>query len=77
MFDRALFSESLRLLGSEWPVRELRASFKATAKNGIVSNLWKEYGFSKISGNNGENYSCLVSELKVSFPEIIQLAEQL
>ena len=75
MFDQALFCESLRLVGATWPVKEVRASFKPTPKNNIVSNLWTEYGFSKVPGNNGENYACAISELKVSAPEVIELTK--
>jgi FkbH-like protein len=77
LLDRALFRESLRMLSQMWPVGELRARFIPTQKNGIVSELWKDYGFSRISADKGETYACLVSELKVSFPEVIQLTEHL
>ena len=77
LLDRALFCESLKLLGKMWPLNELRASFIPTQKNGIVAGLWKDYGFSRISADKGETYACLVSELKVSFPEVVQLAEDL
>ena len=77
LFDRALFCESLRMLSGVWPLDELRASFIPTQKNGIVSGLWKDYGFSRIPAEKGETYVCSISELKVSFPEVIQLAEHL
>jgi FkbH-like protein len=75
LLDRALFCESLRAVKQLWPLEILRASFIPTRKNGIVSGLWKDYGFSRISADNGDTYACLVSELKVSFPEVIQLVE--
>ena len=77
LLDRALFCESLRIVSSLWPFNQLRASFIPTQKNAIVSGLWKDYGFSRISSNNGDTYACLVSELAVSFPEVIELAEHL
>jgi FkbH-like protein len=75
--DHALFCEGLRRLGGMWSFTELRASYLPTQRNSIVSGLWKDYGFSRISSNGGEIYACLVAELKVSFPEVIQLVEQL
>jgi len=55
-----------------------------------VAGLWKDYGFSRIDHcssasasssssiqNGGENYSCAMAALKVKFPEVVQLAEQL
>jgi FkbH-like protein len=77
LLDRALFCQSLRLLSHMWSYNEIRASFIPTQKNGIVSGLWKDYGFFRILSDQGETYSCLVAELKVSFPEIIQLEEHL
>ena len=53
LLDRALFCESLRMLSEMWPLDELRASFIPTPKNGIVSGLWKEYGFSRILDRPG------------------------
>jgi predicted enzyme involved in methoxymalonyl-ACP biosynthesis len=75
LLDRALFCESLSLLRKAWSFDELHASFIPTKKNGIVSGLWQEYGFSRRSTDRGERYACLVTELKVSFPDVIQLAE--
>ena len=75
--DRALFCQSLKLLGQAWSFDEIRASFIPTPKNGIVSGLWKDYGFSKIASDSEETYVCPVANLKVSFPEIIQLEESL
>ncbi|HTA95779.1 MAG TPA: HAD-IIIC family phosphatase, partial [Verrucomicrobiae bacterium] len=77
LLDRALFCHGLKLAGQAWSFDEVRASFVPTQKNGIVSGLWKEYGFSKISSEPEEIYSCAVKDLKISFPEIIQLAENL
>lgn len=75
--DRALFCESLRLLSQMWSFDEIRASFVPTQKNRIVAVLWADYGFSRIPGDEGERFACSVSGLKVSFPEVIQLAERL
>lgn len=72
-FDHALFSESLRVVKERWGVEELRASYAPTAKNHIVADLWKDYGFTRTSSANGETYACSFSNLKVSFPEIIEL----
>jgi len=77
LLDRALFCESLRQLNQTLSCNEIRASFMPTQKNGIVSGLWKDYGFSKISSEQGEIYSCQIADLKISFPEIIQLEEHL
>jgi FkbH-like protein len=77
LLDRALFCESLRKLKGKWAFDELRASFIPTPRNSIVSGLWKEYGFSRTSSSDEEIYACSVAKLKVSFPEVIQLAEQL
>jgi FkbH-like protein len=77
LLDRALFCESLRMLSKMWLFDELRAGFIPTQKNSIVSGLWKDYGFSKISADKGETYTCLVTELNVSFPESIQLTDHL
>jgi FkbH-like protein len=77
LLDQALFCESLRLLRTLWPVGEVRASFIPTPKNTIVSHLWTDYGFSSISTSNGQTFACPVSDLKVSFPDVIQLTDQL
>jgi FkbH-like protein len=77
MFDRALFCGSLGLLNRIWPLDELRASFIPSPKNGIVSGLWKDYGFSRVSSANGEAYACPAAGLKVSFPGVIELEEHL
>jgi FkbH-like protein len=77
LLDRALFCQSLKLLNQTWSYGEIRASFLPTQKNSVVSGLWKDYGFSRIPSDQGEVYSCATSELKVSFPEIIQLNEYL
>ncbi len=77
LLDRALFCQSLKLLGQTWSFNEIRASFIPTQKNGIVSGLWKDYGFSTISSESGEIYFSRIAGLKVSFPEIIQLEEHL
>ncbi len=74
-FDHALFCESLRAVRALWGVDEVRASFISTPKNHIVSGLWVEYGFSKISPDNGETYGCSFEKLKVSFPESIELTQ--
>jgi len=76
-FDRALFCESVRLLQSQWSFDELRASFIPTPKNRIVSKLWEDYGLTRIATDGLESYAGLVSELKVSFPDVIQRAEHL
>ena len=77
LLDRALFCESLRMLSRTWQFNEIRASFIPTQKNDIVSGLWQDYGFSRISSDDEETYACLVSALKVSFPDVIELAENL
>jgi len=77
LFDRALFSESLRLLRREWSFQTIRATFVPTPKNKIVSGLWREYGFSPEPGGNVESYTCSVIDLNVPFPGIMQLAESL
>ena len=77
LFDRALFCESLRLLQSSWPFDKLRATFVPTPKNKVVSGLWKEYGLSRIPADGAELYAGKVSELRISFPDVIQLAEHL
>lgn len=74
--DRALFSEGLKKLGDKWPFDEVRAAFIPTQKNGIVSGLWNDYGFRR-TAENENTYQCRVSELKVSFPDVIELAEHL
>jgi FkbH-like protein len=77
LFDRALFCESLRMARNAWPLDQLRASYVPTPKNSIVSGLWRDYGFAKLSGDAGQAYGCRVSELKVPFPAMIQLVEHL
>src|SRR5207249_2035906 len=77
LLDRALFCESLRRLRAVWSFGELRASYVPTQKNGLVSRLWQEYGFSEVSSDGGARYACRVAELKAAFPEIIELAEHL
>ncbi len=77
LLDRALFCESLRKLATIWPFDELRASFVPTLRNEIVSGLWRDYGFSRLSAQGGEKYACLAEDLKVSFPDVVQLAEHL
>jgi FkbH-like protein len=77
LLDRALFCQGLKLIGQIWSCNEIHASYMPTKKNSIVSELWKDYGFTKNSPDQGESYSCLVAGLKVSFPEIIQLEENL
>jgi FkbH-like protein len=76
-FDRALFWQSLKLAAQIWSFDEIRARFVPTQKNSIVSGLWKEYGFLEISSKPVQIYSCPVAALKISFPEIIQLEENL
>jgi FkbH-like protein len=76
-FDHALFCQGLNLLGPAWSFKEIRASFIPTAKNSIVAGLWRDYGLSPVSSVNGESFACAVPDLKVSFPQIIQLAENL
>ncbi len=75
LFDRTLFCQSLRLLSRIWPYNEIRASFMPTQKNGIVAELWKDYGFAVNSSGQGKTFACPVAGLKVSLPEIIQLNE--
>ena len=77
LLDRALFCESLRIVRGDWKVKELRASFVPSQKNNLVAGLWKDYGFSKNSSNNGDTYACALPELKVTFPAVIHLAEHL
>ena len=77
LLDRALFCESLRLLKANWPVHELRGKYVPSKKNNIVSRLWDEYGFSRVSSTDGETYACPLDELKVQFPEIIELQQSL
>ena len=54
LLDRALFCESLSRLRKMWPFAKLRASFIPTPKNGIVSGLWRDYGFSRIPAEKGK-----------------------
>jgi FkbH-like protein len=75
MFDKALFSRSLDLLSSHWSYKEVRASFVPTAKNSIVAELWKDYGFSPMPSETGQKYSCKAGDLKVSFPGVIKLEQ--
>ncbi len=77
LFDRALFCHGLNLLNPGWSPAEIRASFIPTPKNSIVAGLWTDYGFSATSSKPGESFACPVADLKVSFPNIIQLADQL
>ena len=77
LLDRALFCESLRLVTASWPVKEVRGSYVPGKKNGMVSKLWDEYGFSKTSSAEGEAYACRVDELKINFPDIIELQPSL
>jgi FkbH-like protein len=76
-FDHALFCESLRQLGHLWTFDKIYARFIPTPKNRIVSGLWTDYGFSRISTAQDEGYAAAVAELKVSFPDVIELAENL
>jgi FkbH-like protein len=76
-FDRALFSESLRLLRQSWSFETVRGTFVPTPKNKIVSGLWRDYGFSPENGRNVESYICPVKDLNVPFPQIIALVESL
>jgi FkbH-like protein len=75
--DRALFCHGLKLASDDWKFDEIRASYAPTAKNGIVAGLWPEYGLAKISSEPAEIYSCKITDLKISFPKIIQLEEHL
>jgi FkbH-like protein len=77
LFDRALFSESLRLLQRSWSFETVRATFIPTPRNRIVSDLWRDYGFSLEPGVNGESYACPVKDLNVPFPHIVELVESL
>ena len=77
LLDRALFSRSLEMLGSEWSFTDIRARYVPTQKNSVVAGLWKDYGFTRIRTGEGETYGCPTAELKVSFPDIIQLVERL
>lgn len=72
--DHALFSESLKKLRGVWHFQELHATFVPTAKNSIVSGLWKDYGFRGTPADENA-YRCLLDELKVSFPDVIELAQ--
>jgi FkbH-like protein len=74
-FDQALFCQGLNLLGPSWPVQEIRATFLPTPKNSVVAGLWKDYGFTPVSSGDGEKYRCAATDLKVSFPPVIQLEE--
>ena len=76
-FDRAFFCQSLGILSQLWTFNEIRARFIATRKNDVVARLWEDYGFSVISAEEPEGYSCAVTELSVSFPETIQIVEPL
>ncbi len=76
-FDHALFCQGLKLAEQAWPFKEVRAAYTSTRKNGIVAGLWPEYGFAPISPGNAEAFVCRVAELKVTFPEVIQLVENL
>src|SRR5262249_21256080 len=75
--DHALFCESLRLLKADWQVNEVRGRFIPSKKNSIVSKLWQDYGFSKLPSDEEENYGCSVENLRVQFPEIIELQTSL
>jgi FkbH-like protein len=77
LFDRALFCEGLRLVQSDWRFDKVQASFVPTAKNRIVSGLWKDYGLSRVGADGDETYAGLLPELKVSFPDVIQRADDL
>ena len=77
LFDRALFSESLRLLRRSWSFETVRAIFVPTPKNKIVSGLWRDYGFTPENGDNVETYTCPVEDLNVPFPQIMELVESL
>jgi FkbH-like protein len=77
LFDRALFSESLRLLCRDWSFQTVKATFVPTPKNKIVSNLWREYGFSPEPGGDVESYTCPVKDLNVPFPGIMELVQSL
>jgi FkbH-like protein len=77
LFDRALFSESLRLLRRDWSFETVKATFVPTPKNKIVSGLWREYGFSPEPEGNVATYTCPVKDLNVPFPGIMELVESL
>jgi FkbH-like protein len=79
MLDQALFCESLRQLGPVWSFDKLHAAYVPTQKNGIVSGLWREYGFatSNPASANAQHFACNVKDLKVTFPAVVQLQEQL
>jgi FkbH-like protein len=72
-FDHALFCRGLELAREAWPVDEIRASYAPTPKNNIVAGLWKEYGLAPLAAENRERYGCGIADLKVSFPDIIEL----
>lgn len=76
LLDRALFSESVRRLGDCWRFDDLRATYVPTQKNNIVSGLWRDYGFCDAPAD-GNTYMCKASEIKVIFPDAIQLVEHL
>jgi FkbH-like protein len=75
--DRALFCQSLNLVRQTWPFDEIRATFIPTLKNGVVAGLLRDYGFSRLESSGGEKYACAVGNLKVSFPEVVQLVDTL
>jgi FkbH-like protein len=76
-FDKALFCQSLKMLAPLWPYDEIRATFTPTLKNSVVSELWREYGFSAVSADGEEKYSCFPNKLKISQPNTIQINESL
>jgi FkbH-like protein len=76
-FDRALFRQGVKSLPKTWAFTEVRASYIPTPKNNVVSGLWKDYGFSRVATEDGDRYACPVAELNLSFPEVIELVEQL
>jgi len=77
LFDQALFCEGLRLARADWQFDRVQASFVPTAKNRIVAGLWKDYGLAAVEADGCETYAGLLSELKVSFPDVIQRADHL
>jgi FkbH-like protein len=77
LFDRALFSESMRLLSREWSFETVRGTFVPTPKNKIVSGLWRDYGFSPEPAGDIESYTCPAKDLNVPFPQIMELVESL
>ena len=72
-FDRVLFRRSLDLVSSSWPHKEIRSSFIPTAKNGVVVDLWQDYGFTATSSNDSTEYFCPSATVTVNLPIFIEV----